>query len=223
MFKYERDLQVEFKKMLEKSMNQNEKIIEEFDARFGNVDLVKVCYNELNSETEKEFKILTNYANAIVVAFLHKKQKRSLKYLMEKTGYTYDYIKIVINTLKSHKIIDEISENCYIINESFKFPKLNFISYELKLKDWQSAVLQAKKNEIFSYKSFVVMPEDIAIRIKEKHSEIFRLYNVGLIAVNNNKYKTIINCKKNNPKLNYNPSFISSIAKSIIDLKNQTN
>ena len=63
------------------------------------------------------------------------------------------------------------------------------------------------------------MPEDIALKIKVKHTDIFKLYNVGLIAVNKNSYKIIINCKVNNTKIIYNPTLISSIAKSVI-LKN---
>ena len=39
MFRYELDLQSEFKKMLENKLNKNEAILKEFDARFGNVDL----------------------------------------------------------------------------------------------------------------------------------------------------------------------------------------
>lgn len=219
MYRYEKDLQDEFRKMLENNIENYEKILEEFDARFGNVDLVKVCYKHLNSKTYNQFKLLTNHSYAVIVAFLHKKQKRSFKYLLEKTGYTYDYLKNIINTLKKNNIIIELTNHCYIINDEFKFPKLTFTSYELKLKDWQHAVLQAKKNEIFSYKSYVVMPESIAKRIKDKHKEIFKLYNVGLISVSEKNYKIIINCRKNNPKLNNNPSLISSIAKSIVDFK----
>lgn len=219
MYKYEIELQDSFKKMLYFDLENNEKILEEFDARFGNVDLVKVSYNNLNSKTCNQFKILANHSCAIVVAFLHKKQKRSFKYLLDKTGYTTEYLKNIINTLKKNNIIIETINNCYIINDDFKFPKLLFTSYELKLKDWQHAVLQAKKNEVFSFKSYVVMPEEIAKRIKEKYKEIFKTYNVGLISVSENRYKIIINCKKNNPKFSSNPSLISSIAKSIIDLK----
>ncbi len=222
MFRYELDLQNEFKKMLENNLDKNEVVLKEFDARFGNVDLVKVSYKSFNPSLEQQFKILSNHATSVVVAFLHKKQKRSFKYLHEKTGYTYDYLKKIIKTLKKYNIINEVSENCFVISDTFNFPKLKFISYELKLKDWQHAVFQAKKNEVFSYKSFVVMPDDIALKIKAKHTDIFKLYNVGLIAVNKNSYKIIINCKVNNTKIIYNPTLISSIAKSVI-LKNQIN
>ena len=219
MYKYEKDLQNKFREMLQNDIDNHEKILEEFDARFGNVDLVKVSYNHLNSKTYNQFELLANHSYAVIIAFLHKKQKRSFKYLLDKTGYTYDYLRSLLNTLKRNSIITELSNHCYIINDEFKFPKLFFISYELKLKDWQHAVLQAKKNEVFSFKSYVVMPKDIAQRIKNKHKEIFKMYNVGLIAVSEKNYKIIINCKINNPKLNRNPSLISSIAKSIIDLK----
>lgn len=219
MYKLEKDLQKKFKEMLNKEKKECEKVLEEFDARFGNVDLVKVSYSDVNSNTCQQFELLSNHSLAIVVAFLHKKQKRSFKYLLEKTGYTYDYLKNIISILKKSNLIIELENNCFVINDDFKFPKLNFISYELKLKDWQHAVLQAKKNEIFSFKSYVVMPEDVAQRVKNKHKDIFKLYNVGLISVSENSYKIIINCKKNNFKLTNNPSLISSIAKSILNIK----
>lgn len=223
MYKSELELQKTFKQMLEIDKKNNEVILEEFNARFGNVDLIKLSYSDLSLLTYEQFETLTIYSNAITISFLHKKQKRSLNYLMEKTGYTYDYLKTIIGVLKKNNIIEEISQNSYIINSEFKFPKLHFVSYELKLKNWKNAILQAKKNQLFSYKSYVVMPESIAKKLKDKYKKTFQLYNVGLISVNSDKYKILINCKVNLPKLSCNPSLISSVAKSIINIQNQTN
>ena len=65
------------------------------------LDSEMLTYKSFDPSLEQQFKILSNHSNAVVVAFLHKKQKRSFKYLQEKTGYTYDYLKNIIKTLKS--------------------------------------------------------------------------------------------------------------------------
>lgn len=215
MFKSELELQNKFINLMKQDKQDHTYISDEFNARFGNVDIVKVKYDNNTPLTKKQANILSNIAAARIVGYLHKKSMRTLSYLIKNSGYTEEYILSILSKLKSANIIDEPNCYRYIINEQFEFPKLIFSSYEAKLTDWQKAISQAIKNQAFSSESYVVMPEKIAKKLSLTKKNYFSSYNVGLIAVNNNKYKILI--KPRIQKNNYSQaSLISSIAKYLI-------
>lgn len=216
MFESEFELQKIFFNQLENIKDANTNILQEFNARFGNVDIVEVdfsCFQNTLSTLQAE--LLSIYSNALVVGYLHKNTSRTFKYLINKTGYTEDYLNSILLTLKKANIVLETNSNKYTICHDFKFPNLKFNSYELKLKDWKKAILQATRNTVFSYKSFVVMPNEEAIKLKEKYSDLFNLYNIGLIGVTKSTHYRYISPKVKNHKYSISPVFISSMAKCI--------
>ena len=215
MFRSELELQNKFINLMKQDKQDHTYISDEFNARFGNVDIVKVKYDNNTPLTKKQADILSSIAAARIVGYLHKKSMRTLSYLIKNSGYTEEYILSILSKLKSANIIDEPNCYRYIINEQFEFPKLIFSSYEAKLTDWQKAISQAIKNQAFSSESYVVMPEKIAKKLSLTKKNYFSSYNVGLIAVNNNEYKILI--KPRIQKNNYSQaSLISSIAKYLI-------
>lgn len=217
MFNSEFELQQIFFKQLMKKKNANTNILQEFNARFGNVDIVEVDFDELNiTLTKEQSEILSLYSSALVVGFLHKNTPRTYKYLISKTGYTKDYLTSILGLLEKENIVTRLENNKYIICKDFKFPSLKFIAYELKLKDWKKAIIQASKNTNFAYKSYIVMPNSEAIKLKEKYSDIFYLYNVGLIGVTKNTHYNYISPKITKHTYSISPTFISSTAKLIL-------
>ncbi len=224
MFESEFELQQIFFNQLEISKNKNTNILQEFNARFGNVDVVEVDFNSFkNTLSTTQAELLSIYSNALVVAYLHKNKTRSYNYLLNQTGYSKDYLNSILLNLEKANIISEIDYKKYIINNDFQFPNLKFNSYELKLKDWKKAILQATRNTVFSYKSFVVMPNKEAIKLKEKYSEVFELYNIGLIGVTKQTNYKYISPKVQNHSYNISPVFISSIAKYVCQKEIQVN
>lgn len=216
MFDSEYELQQLFFKQLNETKNNNSNILQEFNARFGNVDIVEVDYSCINNTLSTEqATLLSSYSSALIVAFLHKNTFRTKSYLMKRTGYTDDYLSSILTNLKRENIINEIEKNKYVISSNFKFPTLKFTAYELKLKEWKKAIIQASKNLNFAYKSYIVMPNDEAKKINKKYSDIFMLYNIGLIGVDKNSYYYYIKPKIYNQNYTTNPMFISSIAKFI--------
>ena len=216
MFKSEFELQQIFFTQLENIKNANTNILQEFNARFGNVDIVEVSFDYFNNTlNNSQAELLSIYSNALVVGYLHKNTSRTFKYLLNKTGYTEDYLNSILLALEKANIVFESIPRKYTIYPDFKFPNLKFNSYELKLKDWKKAILQATRNTSFSYKSFVVMPNKEAIKIKEKYSDIFLLYNIGLIGVTKSTHYKYISPKVQNHKYSISPIFISSMAKCI--------
>ena len=171
--------------------------------------------------TKSQAEILSNYSTALVVAFLHRKKAHTLKYLMDKTGYTEEYLTAILATLKKEEVILE-ENNKFIIHDDFKFPNLKFTAYELKLKQWKKAILQAIKNKNFAYQSYVVMPDTIAAKLYKSNSQIFKEYDIGLIGIKNNFLNYYIKSPNINHKFYINPAFISSIAKCLLVSKSQS-
>ena len=65
------------------------------------------------------------------------------------------------------------------------------ITIELKLKNWKRALAQAYKYKSFSDVSYVCMDES-NYDLVEKHLDMFKKYNIGLITISkNNKVKIV--------------------------------
>lgn len=213
MFSNELELQKRFIDLKKKNINKNEKLLSEFNARFGNVDIVQVILKNENFMKHDQAYVLSNYHYAKVLSFLHKKAIRTYNYLKNQTDYSDSTLQSIISRLKSTNIIEEVSENRFIISPEFQIPILQFISYEAKLKDWKKALLQATLNKKFSSHSYVILPIENAQKINDKKLKYFKLYNIGLIGVSQNELQYLFKPKKQIVKIKINPSFISSIAK----------
>lgn len=212
MFNYEIDLQNTFIDMLKNDCPENQ-IIPEFNARFGNVDIVSVCYYSNHRLSKKQAAVLSNYQNSKVIGYLNKRAIRTFDFLLMHTGYTESSLKSSISKLIKSNLIIEVDKSRYLINPDFEFPNLQISSYEAKLKDWKRAVIQANINKQFSNYSFIVLPLNLALRLKEQKTDIFTAYNIGLIGVDELSYNFLVKPKKEVIILKKNPSFISSMAK----------
>ncbi|MGR5912607.1 hypothetical protein ACT7DG_22475 [Bacillus cereus] len=78
MFTNELCLQNKFIQLKEIELKDNEKILTEFNARFGNVDIVQVIINNSNLLSYEQANLLSTYQYAKVLAFLHKKSSSNL-------------------------------------------------------------------------------------------------------------------------------------------------
>jgi hypothetical protein len=218
MFSSELELQKCFLNHLNDSLCSSEKLFEEFSARFGNVDIIKIDQCGVFNISQLQASTLLTHSNAFVVALLHKNCSRTINFLIKKTGYTKSYILNIVNALKKANIIYEVSNQKYQICSDFKFPNLKFTSYELKLKDWRKAMLQAQKNFSFSSKSYVVMPDNIACNLYKKYLFAFETYNIGLIGVTKEYSKTYIESSYKLPNSAFNPMTITSTAKYALNI-----
>jgi hypothetical protein len=213
MFKSEFSLQEKFIELKKMDLKENEKLLSEFNARFGNVDIVKVIINDRNLMNYDQACLLSTYQYAKVLAFLHKKAVRTFSYLQKQTDYDIKTLNSIISKLIKANIVLEVSKNRFIISPKFQFPILQFISYEAKLKKWKKAILQASINKKFSSFSYVVFPIDVAKKLYKDHFHYFQMYNIGLIGVNVDKLEYLYKPAEETVKTKFNPSLITSIAK----------
>ena len=221
MFDKEIDMQKLFITQLKDKLKTNELIYEEFNGRFGDADVVKVKLNNYNLISLKQMEILKYYQCAKITGYLHKQQSHSIKYLMDKTDYTYTNVIAIINKLKKENIVTTDNKGMFLINKDFEFPNIEFTSFELKLKNWKNAITQANKNKNFSSSSYIAVPMDLAIKLYKKEKNIFVLYNVGLVGIDGKGYKTFFKPKIEKNKTSKNPTYISSLAKIVFNEKEQ--
>lgn len=213
MFTSELCLQEKFIELKKLELKENERVLSEFNARFGNVDIVQVILDDTKLMNYDQAFLLSNYQFAKVIAYLHKKAVRTFGYLMTRTDYNEKVLSQLLSKLIKANIIREVSPKRYIISNDFQFPILQFISYEAKLSKWKKAILQGTINKKFSSYSYVVLPIELAKKLQENKINYFQNHNVGLIGVSDEKIEYLFKPKKDRVKLNVNPSFINSIAK----------
>ena len=75
-------LQNKFIQLKEADLNENEKILTEFNARFGNVDIVQVIINDSNLLSYDQANLLSSYQCVKVLAF-YTKAIRTFTYLQK--------------------------------------------------------------------------------------------------------------------------------------------
>ena len=54
---------------------------------------------------------------------------------------------------------------------------------ETKLHDWRDAFKQAALNQLAAQRSYIAVPSQLAARLAEREADLFRRYDVGLVAV----------------------------------------
>ena len=75
---------------------------------------------------------------------------------------------------------------------------ISIVSFELKLTDWRTAMIQAFRYRSFSNKVYVVMPEDTVLRAVA-HSEQFDQYGIGLASFASGRFTVLVKAKKTEP------------------------
>jgi hypothetical protein len=216
MFTKEIDMQDILYKKMKKHCNKNKIVLKEFNGRFGNVDIVEVFLADKKISKEQAH-LLSQNKYAITLAYLHKKSPRTLNYLIHKNFNSVKMQKNILKQLIQYNIVTEIKSGVYLINENFEYPKIKFISYELKLFDWEKAILQAIKNKDFSEYSWVVLPEEIYNDKLINNNEFYKIFKtnaIGLKTLNSKgHFKTIIKAKRTNKFATKNYEYIVSLAK----------
>ena len=75
---------------------------------------------------------------------------------------------------------------------------IKVVSFELKLKNWRGAMIQAFRYRSFSDYSYVVLPEETAGKAFN-HINLFKKYGIGLISFRKDKYFIMYSPIQNRP------------------------
>lgn len=218
MFEKEIVMQEVFFEKLKRQSSNSIFILEEFNGRFGNVDIVKVKLNN-NKIKHYQAQLLSQPRFAYTVSLLHKNSPRTFEYIKNKTKNSSTTQNMIFKSLIEVNIVIE-KEGKYFLDDNFVYPKIDFISYELKLKDWKKALTQAIKNLEFSSLSWVVLPKKICDALSDNTIDLYKSYNIGIISLTENgKTKIVLKAKANDSKNLKNYAYIVSMSKFIINQK----
>lgn len=116
----------------------------------------------------------------------HKMSKEFESYLKAQIGKTY---------YKEWRGLFGIPD--YVCFEK-KDNDISVVSFELKLTDWRTAIIQAFRYRSFSNKVYVVMPEDTVNRAVA-HTDKFDQYGIGLASFTSGRLTVLVNAKAFEP------------------------
>lgn len=130
-----------------------------------------------------------------------------VKYLHRKGGVIEHEILIKNNNLNKdtmHNLLDRLLEHGYLqrknngykVNKKYESPVDKIYSVEAKLTKWKDAFYQALRYKCFSHKTYVALPLS---KCKNVNLNLFREYNIGLIAVLKDSTEIIFKPKMEQP------------------------
>lgn len=114
--------------------------------------------------------------NARLLSVMTKKYHTE-DYIFRKSKLNYSTFRSALRILLKYSIILK-NKNCLKLNEEFNIPKINFWSFEFKLKNWREALMQSLSYKTFSSFVVIIMPsnkESILI----KNRKVFENFMIG--------------------------------------------
>lgn len=196
IFSYEEDLVNTFiNSFFEK---KNKLSLKELPIRWGNIDIAFIIGNKKVPFDLEQIKALSKPSNAKIFMRIKKNRPISKKTLFSELGISEVTFDNCIRTLIALKLIRKDNDDNFIRSIDYEFPRVKIYGYEAKLTDYNKAFYQSCINKNYVDYSYIVFPMNVAIKIKEIHSSTLKDNNIGLIGVDNNRYKTLIKASKNN-------------------------
>ncbi len=179
------------------SIPKSNLLIEEMKIRWGNIDLVEINNTSLPF-TLDQCKILSKPSSSRIFMRLKNKRPISKQKLFDGLGLSESTFDKALSELTKFDLIYK-ENNLYYRNVNFVFPNVIITGYEAKLYDYNKAFYQACINKEYVDYSYMVFPIDVAINIMNKHKEVIRSLNLGLIGVSKYNNQLLIEPIKRQP------------------------
>jgi len=182
--------------------DESEVLVTELPIRFGNIDVVSIKNISLPF-SKKQIEILSNQSAALVFTKVKNERPVSRKTLFESLGLSKSTIDHTLYALTSVGLIEKNERGLYLRKIKFVFPKTVVTGYEAKLKNFNKAFYQAKKNKAFVDYSYLVFPIEIANNFSESKKKLLISNGIGLIGVSCEKNIQILKARKSSKMSNH--------------------
>ena len=116
-----------------------------------------------------------------ILAYLRSVRRARSDTIAEHLRYTTAMVESRIAWLEDSEVVARESEHSFSILPAWRQILPEVVTIEAKVADWQSALQQAIRNCIFAHRSFVALPESVALRVNATPG--FAQYGVGILAV----------------------------------------
>lgn len=161
----------------------------------GYPDIVSVWYDP-QVMTLADFPALDGH----ILAYLRSVRHASAETIAQRLRSCSDVIEARMIELSETAVVKKKSANAFAISSVWRRILPEVVTVEAKVSDWQSALRQATRNQIFAHRSFVALPYSVAIRVAERSE--FDLQGVGVIAVGEcGDVQVIRGARKNRPSV----------------------
>ena len=206
-FRWEEDLRASFEKHADHSIwsraesNLPNTTIKESNCSEGRADLVwATMFDEWAPDrSEDAIALLAQPTCSRILSLLKPQAVRSEDYLLTRSGVSKRTFRYWLDSLSETELVQEVSEDRWILGPDFCFPEMEICSFEFKLDKWKRALYQAKRYRTFSHRVFVVMPPESVSSALEAR-ETFERFNIGLMTHDaDGESKVLIPSRKREP------------------------
>lgn len=115
-----------------------------------------------------------------ILAYLRAVDSAATDQITRISSHSKKHIEALLADLERQLIVKRRG-NLYKLNNPWKAALKKVITIEVKVADWRKAISQAVRNRIFSHQSYIALPEQTALRVKELHH--FPSLGVGLLSI----------------------------------------
>ena len=157
-------------------------VYKEVESFQGIPDYLGINMSNLYSGSEKTMQIpLARWHTiSILLAFMKKKQFRTVDYIIKNTGLSKKIVIKDLNYLCRLGICEKNDMGNYKFASNFEMPIAHIHSFELKMSNWKRALFQAVRYKTFSEYVSIVMPIEKE-RVLLQNIESFKMCNVGAL------------------------------------------
>ena len=128
--------------------------------------------------------------DAQILAYLRAVGRARLQTIAQRVGTSTKRARCQLDGLISAQAVVARSSDTFFLSPVWRHILREIITIEVKVSNWQKAVEQASRNRIFTHRSFVAFPANVAARISTQ--PILGQLGLGLLAVSEDKTVTIL-------------------------------
>lgn len=189
MFRYEQDMIPIIQNFFSEKFKKGY-FVKEFRSGIGIADLVFTSKINRRNYYFNSFELLFH-----IITLFNRRNKKITEADI-KTKFSEKRIGSLIEKFIILNLIEEHTNNTYIVKNKLS-PSVNELySVEAKIKDWKNGFYQALRYKNYSQKSFLAISSNFVHRVD---MDLLISNNIGLISVSTDNVRLIINPKKNRP------------------------
>jgi hypothetical protein len=124
-----------------------------------------------------------------ILAYLRAVGRARLETIASRMGHPRE---LIIRCLNGLVEVEAVANNAdtFFLSPNWRDILPEIVTIEAKVANWQKAVEQANRNRIFAHRSFIALPEKVAMRVKSEQA--LKRFGVGLLSVNDHHEVSVV-------------------------------
>jgi hypothetical protein len=138
-------------------------------------------------------------ASDVLLGYLRAVGYASPQTISRRIGRTDRQVAKLIDELTLAGILESQTKGVSL-SEDWRDVLKDVIAIEVKVSDWRRAIHQAIRNTIVAHRSYIALPDSVAVRICE--DQLARAHGIGILSISDNGcVKAIRRARKTQPKV----------------------